>query len=417
MSKRLRAVASVLLFLALAGGGIGIAYVLDRAIFGGNESAPATTAFVTVAPPPATTAGPPVREEPWPLFGGGLRRTNAPAGIDLQPPFRKLWTLRAGSLLEFPPVVAYNRLYFGSNSGVLRAVDVLTGEVAWEKRFGRCIAASPAVADGVLYQPLMDPAPCSQHDEEAPGFLVALDADTGEKLWRFRAGVNESSPLVAGGMVFFGTWDGKVYAVDTGTHKPVWTYQTGDKVKGGVAYSKGTIYIGSYDGKLYALDAATGSLRWEAAATSGGDFYATPAVARGKVFAGSTDRNVYAFDAASGRLAWSHPTGGFVYSAVAAWKKTVYVGSYDGKLYALDADTGEERWTFDAGAEISGAPVVLAGIVYVSTLARKTFALAAKTGKKVWAFPDGQYTPLVADGERVYLTGYARVYGLEPRQG
>jgi len=30
-------------------------------------------------------------------------------------------------------------------------------------------------------------------------------------------------------------------------------------------------------------------------------------------------------------------------------------------------------------------------------------------------FPDGQYSPVVADGERVYLTGKGGVYGLEER--
>ena len=34
-----------------------------------------------------------------------------------------------------------------------------------------------------------------------------------------------------------------------------------------------------------------------------------------------------------------------------------------------------------------------------------TYALDARTGKLVWTFPDGQYSPLVADEERVYLVG------------
>jgi hypothetical protein len=30
----------------------------------------------------------------------------------------------------------------------------------------------------------------------------------------------------------------------------------------------------------------------------------------------------------------------------------------------------------------------------------------------VWTYPDGQYSPVVADADRLYLTGNARIYGL-----
>jgi outer membrane protein assembly factor BamB len=55
------------------------------------------------------------------------------------------------------------------------------------------------------------------------------------------------------------------------------------------------------------------------------------------------------------------------------------------------------------------------GLVYFSTLEGRTFALNAKRGKKVWEFGDGQYSPLVADVDRVYLVGVKRLYALEER--
>jgi hypothetical protein len=33
----------------------------------------------------------------------------------------------------------------------------------------------------------------------------------------------------------------------------------------------------------------------------------------------------------------------------------------------------------------------------------------------LWTFPDGQYTPVVADKQHLYLVGYARLYGFTPR--
>jgi outer membrane protein assembly factor BamB len=361
----------------------------------------------------------PVDDVRWPTWQFDPQRAGVAVELGVRPPFRQEWMVRGRQLIEFPPAVAYGRVYVGTNPGRFLAIEAATGEIAWERDFDRCIAASPTVADGVVYQSLMDPSPCGNPDRDAPGYVVALDADTGEDLWRFEAGVIESSPLLVDGLLYVGSWDGKVYAIDVATHEERWSFQTGDEVKAAVAYREGVVYVGSYDGAMYALDALTGELRWSSEAQGGlsgaGNFYATPAIAYGRVFVGNTDGKVYAFGARSGDLLWSHSTGGFVYSSAAVWEQTVYVGSYDGNLYALDAATGDVRWTFATGGRISGAATVIDGIVYVSTLDERTFGVDARTGEQVWTFPDGKYTPMVADGDRAYLVGYTRVYGLTPR--
>jgi outer membrane protein assembly factor BamB len=268
----------------------------------------------------------------------------------------------------------------------------------------------------------MDPPPCSG---TAPSFLAALDARTGRTLWHFRTGVVETSPLLAEGRVYFGSWDHRVYALEARTGRLDWSFATGDKVKGGLAFARRTIFAGSYDGRLDALDATSGRLRWTAGDGALGGLYATPSVAKGRVFVGSTNGRVYAFAAASGKLLWSIPTGGYVYSPAALAVATSYVGSLDHRLYALSQTTGRIRWTFDAGAPISGAPTVLGGLVYFSTCgscssfesnarARRTFAVDARTGRLVWRFPDGEYSPVIADRERLYLTGFTSLYGLVP---
>ena len=302
--------------------------------------------------------------------------------------------------------------------GLTEVLDGETGKVLWQKETKRCMAASPAIADGVLYVALMDPSPCKEPDTSAPGYVLALDAATGKEKWRFEAGVVESSPLVVDGTIYVGSWDRNVWAIDAATGKPRWSYPTGDRVKGSVSFRNGVVYVGSYDGKLYALDARTGKLRWRASGRSGilsgSRFYSTPALAYGRVFVGDLNGSVYAYGAQTGDLIWARSTGKYVYSSPAVWNKTVYVGSYDGKLYAFDAATGDTRWEFDARGPISGSPVVMAGLVYVSTFAERTYAVDAATGKKVWEFKDGQYSPIVTDGERVYLAGHVRLFALEP---
>jgi outer membrane protein assembly factor BamB len=361
----------------------------------------------------------------WPGYGFDAARTHS-APLELRPPFRTLWTVYGGSsYIEFPPVLESGRLFFGTHDGRVLAVDARTGRIAWRRKFAGCTAASPAVGQGVVYLGFMDPPPCRG---TASSFLAAFGARTGKILWRFRSGPVETPPLLVRGRVYFGSWDHRVYALDARTGRLDWSFATGDKVKGGAAFAGGTIFAGSYDGRLYALDAKSGRLRWVAGGGGLGGLYATPSVAHGRVFVGSTNGSVYAFAAANGRLLWTTRTGSYVYSPAALAGGTAYIGSYDHRLYALSQVTGATRWTFDAGAPISGAPTVLGGLVYFSTCgscssyeqnprARRTFAVDARTGRLVWRFPDGEYSPVIADRERLYLTGFTSLYGLVPRRG
>jgi outer membrane protein assembly factor BamB len=57
---------------------------------------------------------------------------------------------------------------------------------------------------------------------------------------------------------------------------------------------------------------------------------------------------------------------------------------------------------------------VVDGVVYFSTFAHRTYALAAATGRLLWTWPDGEYSPVVTDGRRLYLTGRGRIYALAP---
>jgi outer membrane protein assembly factor BamB len=369
-----------------------------------------------VAPkPPAPKPAEP--EADWTTYGFDSGRTHVAPASKLRPPYRRLWAVHDPTFFEFPPVVSHGRLYIGTHGGRVLAVGTKTGRIVWQRGFGRCIAASPAVAGRLVYVALMSRAPCT---EDGGGGLVALDSASGRVRWRAAAGVVESSPLVVGRTVYVGSWDHHVYALDARTGHVRWRFRTGDRVKAGPAWAHRTIYVGSYDGRMYALAARTGALRWS---SEGGRFYATPAVAYGKVYAGATDGVIYAYDADGGRLAWSTPTGSFVYAAAAVWRGTVYVGSYDHSFYALDAETGARRWSRDVGHPISGAPTVLDGLVYFSTCgscsqyesdpeARHSYAVDARTGRFVWSFPDGEYSPVVSDGRRVYLVGFTTLYGL-----
>ena len=412
--KRAALAAAVLLLVA---GGAAAAYVIHKQRESRDVRGSSTEEFVTteapVPKPPRRTKNAIV----WPTYGYSDRRQRV-SPFALRPPFRRVWTFRARQLLEFPPAIAYGRLYVANNSGVMLAVNAKTGRRAWRKRIGRCVAASPAVHRHVVFQAFLNRPPCNSDAKPGrlEGEVIAFASGFGKIRWRTRIGPTESSPLVAYRRVYVGDWRGRVYALDERSGRVRWTFQAKGRIKGAVARVGRRLYVGTYSGRLYALDAITGRKVWEARSQDRlggrGQFYSTPTAAYGRIYIGSTDGKVYSFGGASGELRWSHGTGGYVYASPAVWNKTVFIGSYSRRVYALDAATGDVRWRVQTNGKISGSPTVMAGVVYVATLAGRTYALRARDGRVLWTYPDGKYTPVVADRDRLYLVGNARLYGL-----
>jgi outer membrane protein assembly factor BamB len=377
-----------------------------------------TVEFVTTAPPPPPPPGPGIV---WPTYGHDQERQRFGRGISLAPPFSRAWMFRAQALVEFPPAVAYGRLFFANNAGVMFAIGAGNGKKAWSYDSKRCVAAAPAVDGHLVYETFLNAPPCNRKPGSSlTGELIAFNVGSGQIAWRARIGPSESSPLVVGGAVIVGDWGGRVYAFRKRTGQPYWTTKLQGQVKSGVAVNGNRVYVGDYSGHLYALDLGSGHVVWQAKSQPRfghtGTFYATPTLAYGRVYIGATDGKMYSFGATSGKLRWSQSTGGYVYSSAAVWRDRVYVGSYSGTFFAFDAATGAIDWKFKANGPISGSPTIIAGRVYFSTLKGMTYALDARTGALTWTFPDGKYSPVVADTKRLYLIGYTRVYGLDEQR-
>jgi outer membrane protein assembly factor BamB len=412
--KLLAAGAAVVLLV----GGAGVVFVLVKQHESRNIRGSSTVEFV----PTETIARIPkeLKSVQWPLYGFNPQRTHTVGG-DIRPPFKRLWVAGGSSLLEFPPVIAYGRLFLANNSGVMLAVGAANGRRAWKYRSHRCVAATPAVSAGTVFESFLNRPPCNASPSpKLDGEVIAFSTGLGKIRWRRSLGPTETSPLLANGLLYVGDWRGDVYALSEKTGEIRWRYHAGGPVKGGIAISDSRLFFGAYDSHVYAVYARTGKPIWKASSQARlggrGNFYSTPAVAYGRVYIGSTDGKVYSFGAASGKLRWSHSTGGFVYGSPAVWRGRVLIGSYSKKFYALDAATGDVIWTFKANGKISGSATVIGDVVYFATLAGRTYALDARTGRQLWTFPDGKYSPIVADAKRVYLVGYAKLYGLVPRR-
>jgi outer membrane protein assembly factor BamB len=425
--------------LLIAGSLVVVAVGIAIGIYAHNANEPtrkrgsASDEFVTNAEPKPRPR-PAEKREPWPTYAYDAERTHF-ADFKHRPPYHRVWSIDAHDTLEFPPSIGYGRVYLAQQKGRFFVLDANNGHVKWKKKTGRCSASSPTLSKGVVYQAWMDLVPCPQDRAGATGFVIAWDAATGRKLWKFKTAPVESSPLLVKRTLYFGAWDHKVYAVNAKTGRKRWSFEADDQVNTSAAYWRGTVYIASDGGTVYALSARTGKLRWSAQSHGGLGgrefFYATPTIAYGRVYIGNTDGTMYVFGARTGRLKWARPLGSYIYSGAAVWNRRIYVGTYDGNIYALDAATGDVKWRREAPGAVHAAPTVMDGLVYYSTCSTcgsqasrtvkrgpdGTYARDARTGGYRWGFPAGKYAnPVVADTARIYVVGRASLFALEQKR-
>ena len=81
-----------------------------------------------------------------------------------------------------------------------------------------------------------------------------MDRATGEAIWRFPTGGKvDSSPVVVGDRVVFGSDDGRLYVVGLADGKESWSYEIGEAITASPAVAQGMIVIGSEDGNVYAF--------------------------------------------------------------------------------------------------------------------------------------------------------------------
>ena len=163
---------------------------------------------------------------------------------------------------------------------------------------------------------------------------------------------------------------------------PLWVFATGDEVYSSPAVVDGVVYIGSTDQHLYAIDAATGAERWRYRAD--GAVTSSPAVVDGAVYVGCNDARLHVVDAGTGVRRWTFSTGAVIHSSPAVDQGIVFVGSRDQNVYAIDAQTGQQRWRFTGGDWFNSSPTVAGDAVYIGCRDHNIYALDAATGAKRW---------------------------------
>ena len=208
---------------------------------------------------------------------------------------RLRWSFQTQNSVWTTPAFARDgSSYWGSLDFRAFALD-RDGRERWSRPAAGYFVASPAIGpDGTVYTASFDRS------------VYALDPAGGAVRWSFGTGDHVyASPALgrrpAG--VYAASTDGSVYAL-TPDGRLRWRYDTGDAVRSSPVVGRGPdgrgeiVYVGSSDGVLYALDAATGRRRWsfdttprEPALRDRNDLNGSPALGRrGVVIAGEHGR-------------------------------------------------------------------------------------------------------------------------------
>jgi len=346
-------------------------------------------------------------------------------------------------------------LFVGTIEGRLAAYDLLDDrELLWTLGVGQDVIlyGRPMASGEYVYI-------ASYDKQDTTGgllwkFNIDKDADSPKSS---RLGSNVVGGVETGlNYVYVGTEDGVMHALNADTLVEEWKYPDDgttlpDRIWGtptlditDAEAGEGVVYFGCFDNKMYALDAKTGEEEWDEPFEVGGAIAGKPLVENGKVYFGAFDRKFYALDKTDGSAAWATPftAGKWFWTEPIYYDYTdndvddgiIYVGCLDNKVYALDSATGTKISEFIADSPIISPPVaaVLPGankvlgddddtdMIVVASTKGIVYALdPANLAVQIWPefFVMGQNveSPISAHvsvlGERVYQ--YIYVYGAQ----
>lgn len=319
------------------------------------------------------------------------------AGFDLETGALE-WSYEqlTGSIGRPTPIVADGTVYIGGSVGAVHAVDAASGEQKWTfDSFPGSVETSPTVIDGVVYAG----SGHSWEQQEGPN-VFAIDAASGEEVWKREMGAVWSSPQVVDGVMYISEFarPERLVALDADTGQILWELNDGREwVQSSPLVVQDRVFIGTAGGELLAVDRETGAVLWSYEQDE--TIRSSPVVANETVYFTDRVRSLYAVDAVSGSERWSTvPKPDFhdrTYQPTLA-DGTVYLGSRD-YLFAVDAETGENEWYYSPGmyANIWDSPTVVDDYV-LFVVAGTLFAVSTSEGEQLWDTDDLEVAPVTA---------------------
>ncbi|CAA9478136.1 MAG: hypothetical protein AVDCRST_MAG30-616 [uncultured Solirubrobacteraceae bacterium] len=327
---------------------------------------------------------------------------------------------------SFPPELAFGEgRVIAGGGGVVRALDAVTGAVAWTVPAGQLVRLTVAGGD-VLFE--------VDEREEPSGdpiaVLRAVEIATGKVRWERRSseGFGLADPLVAGDRVYRA--EGCVAAAfDRRNGQPIWSRELGCSSNG-----DGSGYV---DTRMSGLTLAAGSRLLDS--RDGNQFGTAPGpldALAGEVGLGPAGEGTVGATELGGRRLWTLPMGDYATIARSTAVNDTAVLAADADLRVVDRGTGAVRWQGlvlgdkvergDARAPVAGAGVIVvpfeSELLVLAPAARGPAPpLKAKADKDVIVFGStlriegqvgtdlGTVTPLEVEVDRGAGRGFERL--------
>lgn len=240
--------------------------------------------------------------------------------------------------------------------------------------------------------------------------------------WKFSTkGAIVANPVIENNIIYIGSADSTLYALEKSSGKIKWKFHTGGQVRSTVCIDAERLFVLSGSGILFCLKKSTGEVQWAFRAFNGymGDrindfadyYYSSPQLYKGKIFFGSGN-TIFALNASNGEFVWSYLTEDVVHTQPAFHNDKLFIGSFDGHLYALHIHTGHLLWKFKSTGhryfpkgEMMGNPVVTGSLVLIGSRDYHLYAIHVNGGYCHWVrqFPKGWALPATARDSVIYL--------------
>ncbi len=332
------------------------------------------------------------------------------------------WKFKADSGIYSSPVISVGQVYFGDKTGHFYALDKYSGKEKWRVELNGAIKSKPAIYKQIII--INDQSAC----------ITAMDKKTGEVVWQFNMDGEKqvdmwdyylSSPTIDGDIVYVGSGDGHIYAINAESGNLNWKFKTGGPVHATPTIHQDVLLIGSFDGYFYALDKVTGKELWQFN-TIGDKYFPKGAIQRAaciyndKVIFGSRDYNIYALDIENGHGHWNYKEpGSWIIATPLLYDSTLYFGTSDThRFYAMDAESGTIKWQLPLNMRTYGTALALNGRIYFGCFNGKIYGLNEENGAIEFVFQTDESKSNYANlfkSETSFADG-VELYGPEARK-
>jgi outer membrane protein assembly factor BamB len=238
--------------------------------------------------------------------------------------------------------------------------------------------------------------------------LYSLDLATGVQKWSFTGATDRwiAPPLVVKDTIYAPNTDGVLYALKLSTGEKTWSLPISSSLWGSPVTDGKLIFVGSLDHFLYAVDPQTQKIMWKV--DLGGALPAAPLLSADgtTLFTGSSARKFFAIDTASGSIHWTADTKDWVWNTPALNGDSVYAADITGNVYSLGVVNGKDPWpAVQPDGPITGSPLAQTNGLLVATESGSLFAIDPQ-GVKLWELAVGGniYTTPAASGTLILVS-------------